>query len=101
MNAFKTLYHSLLLTGISSIIRFKTRNQSVLLKIKHSIQMVRCTFTMYNLYRIKLLTGLRFGPSHLCKHKYRHNFQDCQDPFATAADILKQKLISPLLKFRK
>ena len=54
--------------------------------------MVRCTFTMYNLYGIKLLTGLRFGPSHLCKHKYRHNFQDYQDPFCNYSRHIETKI---------
>ena len=30
---------------------------------------------------IKLLTRLRLGLSHICEHKFKHNFQECLNPF--------------------
>ena len=36
---------------------------------------------MYNPHGIKLHTRLRVGLSHLCEHKFGHNFQDSLDPF--------------------
>ena len=37
-------------------------------------------FEINNPYRLKLLTRLRLGLSHLRCHKFRHNFQDCINP---------------------
>ena len=37
-------------------------------------------FKINNPYGLKLLTRLRLGLSHLCYHKFRHNFQDCINP---------------------
>ena len=37
-------------------------------------------FNIHNPYRIKLLTRLRFGLSHLRDHKFRHCFQDTLNP---------------------
>ena len=37
-------------------------------------------FNIHNPYRIKLLTRLRLGLSHLCDHKFRHCFQDTLNP---------------------
>ena len=39
------------------------------------------TFNVHNPHGIKLLTRLRVGLSHLREHKFRHTFQDSQDPF--------------------
>ena len=39
------------------------------------------TFNVHNPHGMKLLTRLRVGLSHLREHKFRHNFQDSQDPF--------------------
>ena len=36
-------------------------------------------FNIYNLYGLKLLTRLHLGLSHLCGHKFNHNFSDCHD----------------------
>ena len=33
--------------------------------------------------RLKLLTGLRLGLSHLNEHKFKHNFQDYINPLCT------------------
>ena len=37
-------------------------------------------FKINNPYGLKLLTRLRLGLSHLCYHKFRHNFQDFINP---------------------
>ena len=37
-------------------------------------------FEINNPYGLKLLTRLRLGLSHLCYHKFRHNFQDFINP---------------------
>ena len=37
-------------------------------------------FDINNPYGLKLLTRLRLGLSHLCYHKFRHNFRDCINP---------------------
>ena len=39
------------------------------------------TFNVHNPHRIKLLTRLRVGLSHLRERKFRHNFQGSLDPF--------------------
>ena len=41
---------------------------------------VNSIFNIHNPYRIKLLTRLRLGLSHLCDHKFRHCFQDTLNP---------------------
>ena len=42
-------------------------------------------FNVHNSHRIKLLTRLRVRLSHLCEHKFRHNFQDSLDPFCNCS----------------
>ena len=37
-------------------------------------------FNIHNPYGLKLLTRLRLGLSHLCEHKFRHNFRDTINP---------------------
>ena len=34
-------------------------------------------FNCNNYKSIRLITQLRVGMSHLCEHKFKHNFQDC------------------------
>ena len=41
------------------------------------------TFNFHNPKGIKLLSQLRFGLSHLRKHKFKHSFQDSLDPFCS------------------
>lgn len=48
------------------------------MKIGRSIQ--NSIFHIYDPLGIKFLTRLRFGLSHLKKHKLRHNFQGCLNP---------------------
>ena len=43
------------------------------------------TFNVHNPHGIKLLTGLRVGLNHFCKHKFRHNFQDSLDTFCNCS----------------
>ena len=33
--------------------------------------------------RLKLLTRLRLGPSHLSEHRFNHNFQNCINPLCS------------------
>ena len=43
---------------------------------------------VYNIFDpigLKLLTHLRLGLSHLNKHKFRHNFQDCLNPLCSCS----------------
>ena len=42
-------------------------------------------YNIYNPSRIKLLTRLRLGLSHLNKNKFNHNFDDCVNPFCTCS----------------
>ena len=42
--------------------------------------------SVYNIHDpvdVKYLTRLRLGLSHLNEHKFRHNFQECLDPFCS------------------
>ena len=38
---------------------------------------------------IKLITRLRLGLSHLCEHKFRHNFQDTLNPICSCGDDIE------------
>ena len=38
---------------------------------------------------IKLLTRLRLGLSHLRKHKFKHNFQDCLNPLCLCGNEIE------------
>ena len=49
--------------------------KNLLLKIGRLIQ--NSIFKIHDPLGIKLLTRLRLGLSHLNKHRFRHNFQDC------------------------
>ena len=40
-------------------------------------------FGVADIYRIRLLTRLRVGLSHLREHKFRHNFQDTINPLCS------------------
>ena len=42
-------------------------------------------YNIHNPSRIKLLTRLRLGLSHLKEHKFNHNFDDCVNPFCTCS----------------
>ena len=46
-------------------------------------------FHVHNRHGIKLITRLRVGLSHLCEHKFRHNFQDALDPFCNYGRHIK------------
>ena len=43
-------------------------------------------FLVHNPIGIKFLNRLRLGLSHLREHKFKHNFQDCLDPFCTCSN---------------
>ena len=38
---------------------------------------------------LKLLTRLRLGFSHLSKHRFRHNFQECMNPVCSCSLEIK------------
>ena len=42
------------------------------------------TYNIHNPVGLKFLTRLRLGLSHLNEHKFKHNFQDCVNPFLSA-----------------
>ena len=43
----------------------------------------KSVFNCHNDKEIKYLTRLRLGLSHLCKHKFKHSFQDTVNPFCS------------------
>ena len=42
-----------------------------------------CIFDNHSSKGIKLITGFRFGLSHLCEQKFEYSFQDYQNPICT------------------
>ena len=42
-------------------------------------------FNIYDQVGIRLLTRLRLGLSHLCEHKFRHNFEDTLNPLCSCS----------------
>ena len=52
-----------------------------LLKIGRPVQ--NSIFKIFNPLGIKFLTRLRLGLSHLNKHRFRHNFQNCLNPLCS------------------
>ena len=42
--------------------------------------MPKPTFNILNTLRLKQLTRLRLGLSHLNQHRFNHNFEDCINP---------------------
>ena len=47
-------------------------------------------FNCHNPKRVKLLTRLRLGLSHLCEHKFKHSFQDSLNLTVAVVMILKR-----------
>ena len=60
-------------------IRQNTFHQSTISQKQFIIIIINC----HNLRRIKLLTRLRLGLSHLHKHKFKHGFQDTLNPICS------------------
>ena len=56
--------------------RFSRRNVYWLLKRPSA----NTNFYCHNLKRLKLITSLRLGLSHLYFYKFKHNFQDTLNP---------------------
>ena len=54
-----------------------------LLKIGRPMQ--NSIYNIHDPIGIKYLTSLRLGLSHLYEHKFRHNFQDCLNPFCSCS----------------
>ena len=46
-------------------------------------------YSIFDEKRLKLLTRLRLGLSHLNEHKFRHNFQDCLNPLCSCSLEIK------------
>ena len=66
------------------------RNSLSISIFKNSIvRMIRpkcnSVFLVHNPVGMKFLNRLRLGLSHLREHKFKHNFQDCSDPFCTCS----------------
>ena len=85
LNTIISRIHSVLLlylNGTILIVKLETREFSQFLK--NLLNLIRpCSnsiFNIHNPYRIKLLTRLRLGLSHLRDHKFRHCFQDTLNP---------------------
>ena len=72
----------------------KLRNSKTLFAFKKSIlKFVRPSSNYISNYHspkvIKLITRLRLGLSHLCEHKFRHNFQDAFNPICSCGDDIE------------
>ena len=96
LNTIISRIHSVLLlylNGTILIVKLETREVSQFLK--NLLNLIRpCSnsiFNIHNPYRIKLLTRLRLGLSHLYDHKFRHCFQDTRNPLCDVVMILKQQ----------
>ena len=83
--------HSVLLlylNGTILIVKLETREVSQFLK--NLLNLIRpCSnsiFNIHNPYRIKLLTRLRLGLSHLYDHKFGHCFQDTRNPLCDCSN---------------
>ena len=46
-------------------------------------------FYCHNPKGIKLKTRLRLGLRHLCKHRFKHGFQNCLNPICTCRDDIE------------
>ena len=68
-----------MLNGINLILIFKIFSLTYVLEILRKIggPVQNSEFKVLNPLRIKFVTGLRLGFSHLNKHKFKHNFQNC------------------------
>ena len=50
---------------------------------------LRSFFNCYSHKEIRLTTWLRLGLSHLCEHKFNHNFQNCFNPLCSCGINIK------------
>ena len=57
-----------------SISIFKSKSLSFIRPVQNNI------FNVFDPQRLKLLTRLRLGSSHLNEHRFRHKFQGCMNP---------------------
>ena len=83
----------------SSVIEWNNHDRSIrssesLAIFKKSIlQFIRPTpnrtFNCHNPIRIKLITRLRLGLSHLRDHKFKHNFLDCLNPICCCGEDIE------------
>ena len=67
----------------------KIGNSSCLVFRNYLIKRIRpLAAPVYNIHNplgLKLLTGLRLGPSHLNEHRFNHNFKICLNPLCTCS----------------
>ena len=63
------------ITASESISIFKNTLMSIIRPVQKSV------FNIFDPQRLKLLTRLRLGFSHLNEHRFRHNFEDCINSF--------------------
>ena len=72
-----------------SVLRFLSMSKLVLISKWYPLSIVcfcsRDIFGCHNLKRIKYLTRLRLGLSHLYEHKFKINFQDTLHPLCTCS----------------
>ena len=68
----------------------KTRQSKTLLTFRNALIKIgrpipKPIYNVHNPVRLKLLTRLRLGLSHLNQHKFNHNFQDCLNPLCSCS----------------
>ena len=71
-----------------SLAIFKSRLLSFIRPIQSNV------YNIFDPIGLKLLTRLRLGCSHLNEHKFRHNFQDCLNPYVLVVWGLKIQYIT-------
>ena len=102
---FKTKHNFFKISFLpSAVIEWKNhdhniRNVGSFSAFKNNIpKVVRATsnnvFNCKNHGRIKIITGLHVGLSHLREHKFNHSFQDTLNPIAVAVLRLNRRLIT-------
>ena len=62
-----------------SILVFKSRLLSFIRPIESNL------YNIFDPIRLKFLTCLRLGFSHLNEHRFRHNLQDCMNPLCSCS----------------
>ena len=58
-------------------------------KLELSIRISTSVFTRHNPIKIKYLTGLRLGFSHIPYHKFKHGFLDAVDPLCSCSTAIE------------
>ena len=106
------MYSNILISHIHTILEWDRLNMQIrrsesFLSYKNSLLKIgRPTFKpTYNIHYptgLKFLNRLRLGLSHLNKHKFKHNFQDCVNPLCSCSleicTVIK-RMCNPLRQF--